>query len=171
MGSMSRSIYIVIIYCILIISFNSCSISLKGISINPDVKTYYVEDFKNQISKGPSDIHDTFSEALRSKIRKETRLTDKDTDPDINFEGSILGYNESGQAASGNDQSAYNRLTISVKVKYFNNLNEKENWDQQFKFHKDFPTDQSLQDVEDDFIEEIFEQITEDIFNKAFTNW
>ena len=38
-------------------------------------------------------------------------------------------------------------------------------------FFSDFESSQNLADVQDELIEAIFEQITEDIFNRAFSDW
>ena len=170
---MNKQSYLYIIF-LLGVCFNlsSCwNYKLKGISIDPAATTYYVSEFRNITIEAPSDIHRRFSEKLREKIRNETNLKERETDADILFEGSVTSYNVIAQAAKGNDQSGFQQFKIGIKVKYTSALEEKDTWEQEFSFFKDFDTDQNFQDVEDDFVEEIFLQITEDIFNKAFTNW
>lgn len=170
---MSKHFYISIILVIgFSLSLSSCwNYKLKGISIDPAASTYYVSDFRNITIEAPSNIHTTFSEKLRAKVRIETNLKEKETDADILFEGSITSYDVIAQAAKGNNQSGFQQFKITVKVKYTSAIDEKDTWEQDFSFFKDFDTNQNFQDVEEDFVEEIFNQIIEDIFNKAFTNW
>ena len=74
-------------------------------------------------------------------------------------------------AYQGNETAAQNRLTITVKVK-FTNLNEPEkDFDTKFSRYADFESSQSLSAVESQLIEEISEELTVDIFNKALVNW
>ena len=71
---------------ILLCFFSSCY-GFKGISIPPDINTFYVEDFENRAPNAPGGINQTFSETLRTKIRNESKLTLVDRDADITFAG------------------------------------------------------------------------------------
>ena len=51
---------------------NSCY-TFKGISISPDINTYFVGNFDHRALNAPADIHVLFGEALRNKIRKLDR--------------------------------------------------------------------------------------------------
>jgi hypothetical protein len=43
--------------------------------------------------------------------------------------------------------------------------------DKTFSFYKDFPSDQNLADVEEQYTKQIFERIINDIFNASVANW
>ena len=66
-----------------VLFFSSCFFlyTFKDISISPDVKTYYVDDFDNTAFGSPATLSQDFSEELRGKVRKETSLVYDDTDP------------------------------------------------------------------------------------------
>lgn len=147
--------------------------SFKGISIPPEANTFYVEDFTLRANNAPADINQRFAEALRTKVRNESRLTKAEVDPDIIFEGSVNVYKVEGTAPQEGNTVALNKLTIGVSITYKNVKGESKDdeWTQSFSFFRDFDATIDLNAVEDDFIEEIFEQLTENIFNKAFTNW
>lgn len=148
--------------------------SFKGISIPPTISTFYVDQFQNSAFNAPPDIGVTFSEELRDIVLQNSRLSYNETTPNIEFQGSIRSFSVSSVAPQETDAgfgSALNRLLISVDVDYLNNLDEEDNWSQSFSFFQDFESTQDLSDVQDDLIQAIFEQITQDIFNKAFTNW
>ncbi|MBP7273094.1 MAG: LptE family protein [Saprospiraceae bacterium] len=145
--------------------------SFKGTSISPDVKTFYVKVFENKAPNVVPTLSIEFTEALRNKIRNESRLIYNDAEPDVEFSGIISDYRVSYVAPQAGETTAFNRLEIAVKVDYVNNKNQKENWTNTFKFFNDFATTENLLNVQDDLIKNINKQLVEDIFNKAFTNW
>jgi len=157
---------------LLTISFSSCFIfyTFKDISIEPDVKTFYVEDFSNNASNSPATLNQDFSEALRRKIINETSLSYDENDPHIIFSGAISIFDVTAQAPN-KEGASLNRLQITVKVEYVNILHEKENWKKPFTWYADFPSEQSLDDVQESLTKEIFDQILDDIINKSFNNW
>jgi hypothetical protein len=62
-------------------------------------------------------------------------------------------------------------LDIRIKVKYTNILHEEEDWESTFSEYATFDRDTNLSEVQDDLVDEIFEQIIESIINRAFSNW
>lgn len=67
-----------------------------------------------------------------------------------------------------------NRLTITVMVKYVNNIkgHEKDSFEQSFSAFTDFSlAGQSLQSQEAALIKKVTVQLTENIFNRAFAQW
>ena len=148
--------------------------SFKGISIPPDVNTFYIENFQNKASNAPAGLEIQFRDDLVNKINSSSKLSYTEIDPHIEFRGDISRFNVSAVAPQQSDEqatTAFNRLTIAVRVEYINNNNEEENWQQSFSFFEDFESTTDLSSVQDDLIDGIFTQLLEDIFNKAFTNW
>jgi len=168
---MNRSL---IWFIILTWSIPSCY-SFKGISIPPDISTFYVEQFQNSTVNGPADIGQQITESLRDIVLRSSRLSYNDTDPDIEFVGRVNRFDVTSVAPQESDGgrfgSSLNRLQISVMIDYVNNKNEEDNWSQSFSFFQDFESTEDLTSVQDELILTIFEQLTEDIFNRAFTNW
>ncbi|MEL6866042.1 MAG: LptE family protein [Bacteroidota bacterium] len=151
--------------------FTACKYSFKGISIPPDVNTFYVANFDNNAPDALPTFRQTFAEELRDKIRNESRLNYDNTNPDIEFQGTITGYDISSVAPQPDETTAFNRLTITVSIQFINNKDEEANWTESFSDRREFGTDQNLIDVQDQLLEEMTEQLVELIFNKAFTNW
>ncbi len=145
--------------------------SFKGTSISPDVNTFYVAPFDNIAPDAPPTLPITFSEALREKILNESRLIFDDEQPDVEFIGTITTWRVSSEAPQPGELVAFNRLTIGVRVEYINHRNEAENWKSNFSYFADYSADQNLLDVQDQLIEAINEELVNQIFNKAFTNW
>ncbi|PSR09359.1 MAG: hypothetical protein DA408_05720 [Bacteroidetes bacterium] len=145
--------------------------SFRGISIPADVRTYYVGQFKNNALNAPPTIATDFSEALKEKIRRESRLILNETSPDVEFQGTIVDFRVTAEAPQPGATSAINRLTIITAVQYSSNKDETAGFKKNFSFFFDFPASVDLASVQTDAIEAIFTQLTEDIFNAAFTNW
>lgn len=145
--------------------------SFKGISIPPEINTYYVKNFGNRAFGAPVDIEVKFSEALRNKIRNESRLKFQETDPDVEFSGEVTNFVVSAEAPVAGNTVALNKLDISVLVKYTDTKNDKNNYERNFSFFETFASDLDLQTVQDRLIKNIFDQIVERIFNDTYTTW
>ncbi len=157
---------------ILLPLITGCSIKLNGYTFNAGgEETFYVGTFKQKALNAPATLPNTFSELLKDKIARQSKLKYIDTDADIEFNGAIQNYVVSAVAPQPNEQTSFNRLTIYVDIEYINHLNEKDQWNRTFSYFADFPTDQNLLQVQDELIAIIFNQILEDVFNQAFTNW
>jgi hypothetical protein len=152
--------------------FSGCRphVSLSGATIPPEAKTISVGFFTNNTSVGPPNIAQRFTERLRDMVSQQTNLAMMRQNGDLQFEGYIADYNVS-PVAVGNDKASLNRLTISVKVAYFNKFEAAKNFDQTFIRFADFKSTESISAVGPALVDEIFRQITEDIFNRAFNNW
>ena len=158
---------------ILIISLlSSCSFySFKGINIDESISTFYIKPYDNTALIVVPTLSQTFAERLKERIRRDTRLKFSDKNPNIEFVGTIVGYDISSEAPLSDGSSAFNRLTIRIKMEYINNLNEKENWSEEFSFFENFASNTNLNSVQNDIIKRISIKINEDIFNRAFGNW
>ena len=170
---MKRTIFFFFILSTL--TFQQCY-TLSGISIAPNTNTYYVSEFKNNAFNSPANLEITVRETLDAKIRTETKLTDDNKNPDIEFKGSVVDYSVTAIAPKPGETAALNRLTIRLAVEYIlyntdQSVNEDESWKQNFSYFFEFDSNQNLADIEEGAITTILEKVMEDIFNKAFANW
>lgn len=153
---------------------HSCGVySLNGGSVG-SLKTVNVLFFENVAPLVVNNLSQSFTQALQDRIRTQTRLSTVRGDADATMEGRITGYTIAPTilpAATTNTApiANTNRLTITVSVKYTNNLDPKLSFEQSFSRYQDFQGDISTQ--EQTLILAINRQLTEDIFNRAFANW
>lgn len=145
--------------------------SFKGISIDPNTKTFFVANFENSSTNVVPTLATTYQNLLDQKIRNESSLKQSELDPDIEFKGTITSYRVTSEAPTSDNEIAFNRLTIQVLVEYTNNKDEEKNWSTRFSHFNDFANDVNLIEVQDELINNIGDQLVEDIFNKAFTDW
>jgi hypothetical protein len=149
----------------------SIRVTMNGSSIPDNVKTASVQYFQNRAMVINPILSQTFTEGLKDRILSESRLVMKDDLGDVDFSGEITGYEIKAMAIEADAVSAETRLTITVKVRYRNFKDPRTNWESSFSAYTDFSSDQSISSVETELVEDIVEQLTENIFNKAFSDW
>ena len=157
----------------------SCGIySFTGASISTDIKTISIQTFYNNAPLGPSNMSVVFTEKIKDYYQQNTSLTIVDDEGDLQLEGAIVNYTltpVAPAASQGDNQidfTSLTRLTITVSATYVNTQDDQFDFDRNFSFFIDF--DQTTQDLtanEDDFVDEIFDQIVLDIFNSSVANW
>jgi hypothetical protein len=147
--------------------------SFKGISIDPDVNTFFVQNFETSASNAPPTLALDFTERLKDKIRSESRLVLKSDNPDVEFTGRIASFVVVPVAPKPGEVVSLNQLKISVAIKYINNKNEKKSWpNERTKSHfAEFSNTADLLTVQDELIRQISTQLLDDIFNEAFNDW
>jgi outer membrane lipopolysaccharide assembly protein LptE/RlpB len=150
----------------------SCGYKLSGASIPAEMKTVSVQFFENNSTLVVPYLSQSFTEALKDRIRNQSRLSVVRTDGDANFEGRITDYSIRPVAIQGNERAGLSRLSITVSVKYTNALKPEQSFEQSFTRFQDLDLAAgALQTQESRLIPQINQQLTEDIFNRAFANW
>ena len=165
---------------IVLLCLQSCGVySFTGASLSPEIKTLSIPQFYNNALLGPNDMGQIFSETLREYFQRNSSLKTIPEEGDIQISGTIESFTLAPVApsASGDenlpDYAALTRLSITVLVTYNNTKDPTFNFeDQAFTFFKDFEQDRvDVTASEREFVEEIFDQIVLDIFNKSLANW
>lgn len=146
-------------------------VSLSGATIPPEAKTISVGFFANNTSLGAPSLSQRFTERMRDMVSQQTQLALVRQNGDLSFEGYIADYNISPVAIQENDQAAMNRLTISVKVVYFNKFDSGKNFEQVFTRFAQYDSRDNITTREPELVQQIYKQLTEDIFNRAFNDW
>ncbi|MCJ8210678.1 LPS assembly lipoprotein LptE [Mucilaginibacter sp. RS28] len=158
----------------------SCAYRLDAASIPPTLKTINVEYFENNAPLVVNNLSQNFTESLKNRIRSQTRLSIVRGEADARLSGNIIGYSiapVSVQATQGTSTAppiaSASRLSITVNVKYTLTATDPESkklsFEQQFTRYRDFKGD--IQSQLDGLLADINKQLTDDIFNRAFSNW
>ena len=140
-------------------------------SIPPEVKTAKVNYIENKAQYVNPQLAPQLTDRLRQKINNQTRLT-LVTGDDAHYEISaeIRNYQVT-TAAISQQQAAANRLIVSVHISFINRLDEKANFEADISRNFDFSTDLSLQQAEAQQADDIIRNLTDEIFNRIFSNW
>jgi hypothetical protein len=145
--------------------------TLSGSSVPEDVNTVSVQYFENRAPLINPLLSQTFTESLKDRITSESRLVIKDEIGDVDFSGEITGYDLRPMAIQANAISAETRMTITVRVRYHNYNTPQQNWESSFSAYADFESSQNITAIESELVRDIVDQITENIFNRAFSDW
>jgi hypothetical protein len=116
-------------------------------------------------------LSNTLTESLKDKFTRSTRLDLIDEEGDLQFEGEVTNYDVTSMGVQANEVASTNRLTVTVKIRFTNNIDEKQSYDKSFSAYEDFDSAQTLDSVQDQLVGTIIEKLVEDIFNAAVANW
>ena len=151
-----------------------CSVkySLNGASIDyTKIKTVSITDFQNLAPTVYPPLAQRFTEDLKDRFQRQTRLRDIPTNGDLSIEGEIVGYDLSAEAVQENAFAAKTRLTLRINVRFTNKVNEEENFEREFTSFGTFDSSQIFVDVQDQLCEELTKDIINQIFNATVENW
>ncbi len=163
-----------ILIAILAVMTNACKVSysFNGGTLSPDVKTFSVQYFPNRAPLVNPDLSNKFTEALKEKFRSQTSLDEVvDSEGNLNFEGEIVGYRMQAMNIQSGEMAATNRLTVTIKVRFTNDVESKYDFEKSFSAFEDFDSSQELSSVENQLLEEIIRKIVDDIYNESVVNW
>ena len=162
---------IAVLCVVLALVCHSCGIySFSGASIPAEAKTVSVDYFPNHAQLVNPMLSNDFTNALRDAMTNQTTLDMIESGGDLSFEGEITDYKTTPVAITG-QTAAMNRLTVTVKVRFSNRLDETKDFEQSFSRYEDYPSDQELNSVQESLTSTIIDALVEDIFNKALVNW
>ncbi|HQX04613.1 MAG TPA: LptE family protein [Flavobacterium sp.] len=157
---------------IILFSINGCKYYNFTGTGKIDAKTFQVNYFQNNAELIEPGIERDFTLALQDLIQNQTNLSLTNSGGDLIYEGEITGYRISPMTATADQKTAQNRLTMTVNVRFTNTKKEEDNFEKPFTFFHDYPASSqlvgsTLQAAKDD----IFERITQDIFNASLAKW
>ena len=152
-------------------SNSSCSVyKFRDISIPDSIKTVKVNFIENRAPYVNPQLSPRLTDKLRQKIVSQTRLSQTNNDnADWDIKGYISNYTSSTSGIS-QQQVATNRLTVTVHI----TLNDQRaNKTQEYDVSRNFEygASKSLTQAEAELADEILRGLTDDIFNRIFSNW
>lgn len=164
---MKKFFYIFVIACI----SNSCGIYNFTGGSTGSAKSFQVNFFRNEAPTVEPGLDQEFTLALQDLINNQTNLSLTDRNGDLVYEGEIVEFSIAPMTATAQQTAAQNRLTITVNVRFTNNMEENKDWEKRFSFYQDYPGSAMLSSVKSSIIPVIFERITQDIFNASLADW
>lgn len=152
--------------------------SFADVSVPDSIKTVRLNFFENRANYVNPQLSPSLTDRLRQKIVNQTRLTQTNSDnAHWDISGTITDYSVSTSAISSSpsgsqnrQQTVTNRLTVGVQVKVYNRLS---NTTQDYSVSRsfEFSANLSLQAAENQLLDEIIRNLTDDVFNRIFSNW
>jgi hypothetical protein len=161
------------------VALSSCKIySFKDVSIPDAVKSIHIAYIENRARLINPQLAPQLNDKLRQKINQQaSKLTIKETsDADYDVTGTISDYNYSTSGIS-NQTASSNRLNVTVHLIFKNHLDPTgktvapADFEADVTRNFDFNAQTSIPDFETAQLPTIVSNLTDEIFNKLFSNW
>jgi hypothetical protein len=160
---------------VLCLSFQACKVySFKDVSIPPEVKTIRIGFIENRARYVDPQLSPQLTDKFKQKISNQTKLTQVQSEADYDVAAYVAQYDVS-TAGVANQTASINRLTVTVHIALKNRLNDQKLGTPDFETDItrvfDFPATSNLTDAEATLTPQIVQQMTDDMFNRLFSNW
>lgn len=164
--------YIVIL--VLSVMTIACSVSYKfnGASIDySKTKTITIADFPIRSNYVWGPMASIFNNELKDMFASHTKLTQVRRNGDLIIEGEITQYQQRNKSVTAEGYSAQTELSMTVNVRFTNNINHQEDFEKQFTATSTYETTQSLNSVQEELVTQMAKDIVDQIFNATVANW
>ncbi len=152
----------------------SCTVSYKfnGASIDySKIKTISIADFPNMAELVYAPLSSMFSETLRDKFSRQTRLQQVRSGGDMDIEGEITGYETTPLAVAEDGFAGETRITLTVNIRYTNRKMPEDDFEKRYSASQTFDSNTMLSDIESELVQTMIDDITDQIFNDTAANW
>lgn len=162
---------------LLFLVLTSCKYySFTGASIPEGAETVQVNFFVNNAANEVGSVFEPgldrdFTNAVQEMLLNQTNLEITTVNGHLIYEGEIIEYRVTPMTATAQQTAAQNRLTMAVNVRFFNTLDDEDDFEKRFSFFYDFDAIVQLQSIQAEAHEILFERITQDIFNESLAKW
>jgi len=159
---------------VMAVSLTACSVSYKfnGASIDYNkTKTIQIEEFPIRSPFVWSPMGPFFNNELKDKYNSFTKLQQVRRGGDLKLEGEITRYEQRNKSVSAEGYSAMTELSMTVNVRFTNNVNHSDDFEQQFTATQSFDSRQSLNAVQEELVNKMIKDIVDQIFNATVANW
>ena len=144
--------------------------SFTGASVPDSIKTIRINFIENKARYVNPQLSPRLTDKVKQKINSQTRLTQTNSDnAHYEISGYISDYSISTSAIS-DQKTVANRLTVGVHITVNNTLAGKiDEYDVSRSF--EFGGNATFQAAEAGLMDEMIRGLTDDIFNRIFSNW
>lgn len=137
--------------------------------IPPEVNVVKVNFVQNKARYVSPSLAGELTDKLRQKIVSQTRLKQTNgDDADWEITPTITTYNLSTSGIS-NQQVNSNRLNVAISIEVRDSTQKSKKFDVSRSF--DYPGSMTLQQAESQLKDEMLRSLTDDMFNRIFSNW
>ncbi|MBK9329095.1 MAG: LptE family protein [Sphingobacteriales bacterium] len=162
-----------LVICIFSAAFmSSCKIyRFTDASVDPNWKTFTLSQTLNIATLQNPNAAPSFTESLKEKFLRDTRLALNRDNGDLEFSATITEYSIEPVSITNTETTAQNRLNITVKVECVNNSDKSKGYSQTFRDGENYDANRQFSDVENGLVSTIYERLVQQIFNRTFGNW
>ncbi len=137
-----------------------------------DATTFQVNFFQNNAPLIEPGLDRDFTLALQDLILSQTNLDLVNANGDLTYEGEITDYRITPMTATSQLTANQNRLTMAVRVRFTNAKDSEADFEKTFSFFFDFGANEAFTGtIKQTAFQQIFERLTQDIFNASLAQW
>jgi hypothetical protein len=165
---------LLVVCCLTLFTLSSCSVSYKfnGASIDySKTKTIQINEFPIRSNYVWGPMGPLFNNQLKDQFSDHTKLTLVKRNGDLKIDGEITQYQQRNKSVSSEGYSAQTELSMTVNVRFTNNVNHNEDFEKSFTATQSYETTLSLNSVQEELVTQMVKDICDQIFNATVANW
>jgi len=153
----------------------ACTISYGFTSVGgldyTKVKSVSFDKFPIRASYVWAPMEAMFYNSMVQEFSSKTKLKVQKRNGDISLQGEIVEYSQTNKSRAADGFSAQTQLKMTVNVRFTNNSNHEEDFEQRFSATSVYDSSQSLASVQEELVQEMIDDIIDQIFNATVANW
>lgn len=135
------------------------------------VQSISIKDFPNMAPLVYPPLAQKFTEQLREKYIRQTRLQVLRDNGTMDLEGEITGYELTPLAVREDMYASQTRLTITIRVRFTNKATPEDDFEQSFSAYQEFDNSRPIESIQDDLTDFIIKEIIDQIYNATVAKW
>ncbi len=172
MNAFSRISSTAILLTLLLLSACTVSYKFNGASIDySKTKSISIADFPNNAALVNPTLANNLTEGIRDIYSRQTRLQILRSGGNMELEGEITGYALTPMAITADSYASETKLTMTVKVRFTNNIAPEESFEKTYTAFQTFNSNQLLTDIQDELCNAMILEIAESIYNDTVARW
>jgi len=167
-----KNIILLVFWALISASCGTVTFNMSGATVG-NARSCQINFFENHADIVIPTLSAQLTDQLKDRIQSRTSLRLVNSNAEVMFEGEITGYNIQPQQITAANVAARDRLTVTVRVRFTNELDPDKNYSRSFSRFGEAASGaiEIGSSVESTLIGEILEELIEDIFNEAFASW
>lgn len=170
-----KKIFVKLTVLSLVIALTGCKVTYSFNAGALDYSKYHtvsITDFPNNAELVNPTLSQFFSEALKDKFTRSTKLTMQREGGDMQLEGEIVGYQLQAMAISADSYASETKLTLTINVRFVDTKNPENSFnDTRYSAFQMFDSNRMLSDVEPELIDILVKEIVDKIYNDTVARW
>ncbi len=164
---------ILLLLFVMLFSASCLRYSFTGVSIPEGVETIYIPFFPDQSNSGLSDLSDRLNRALVDRFVNQSslRLSNNEMEADAVLDGVIVTYSNRPFSVAGTEEATQNQVVVTVRASFKYKEDDGELWNKSFNGNFTFDPNVDPIEGERDAADQALQQIANNMFNDAVSNW
>lgn len=144
--------------------------SFSGGSVPPHLKTLRIPPVDDNSGFGRPEYRESFTEIILDKFRNDNALELVNDRPDAQLKLAITSITDVTTSVSVSELEDERNVTVRVRARYEDLVNEKELWENQFSKSETYAIDEGQEGL-DRTVQILLDLLADDILEKVVSDW